>query len=78
MSLTESALKHIITVESTASNKWLRPDALSDVLDTYYANYQFNDKPRVSAICGIVPRVPSPYLKVKQGQVNELVDDKKS
>jgi hypothetical protein len=34
-SLSESALKHVITVKSTASNKWLQPDALSDVLHTY-------------------------------------------
>ena len=49
-SSTENALKHILNVESTVSNKWLRPDALSDALDTYYANYQLNDRPRVSAL----------------------------
>ena len=74
VSLTESALKHVITVESTSTDKWLRPDVLSDILDTYYANYQFNDKPRVSAIGSVgLSQSHTPYVKTKQGQVSETV-----
>ena len=71
VSLTESALKHVISVESTATDPWLRPDVLSDVLDNYYANYQFNDKPRVSAI-GTNQSLPyTSFSKMKTGQINE-------
>lgn len=71
VSLTESALKHVISVESTATDPWLRPDVLSNVLDNYYANYQFNDKPRVSAI-GTNQSLPyTSFSKMKTGQINE-------
>src|SRR5664279_2911785 len=56
-SLNESVLKHVLSTESTGDKKWLRPEALSDVLDTYYANFNFNDKPRASAIGVTAPRV---------------------
>lgn len=52
-SLHEGALGHLLRYESTLSNKWANVDQLSDVLDTYYANYDRFDKPKVSAIGAI-------------------------
>src|SRR5664279_5227255 len=60
-SLNESVLKHVLSTESTDDSKWLRPDALSDVLDTYYANFQVNDKPRASAIGVNAPRMQTSF-----------------
>jgi hypothetical protein len=49
--LNESVLKHVLTSESNNTDKsWLKRSELSDVLDTYYSNYQLNDRPRASAI----------------------------
>src|SRR5664279_3480788 len=59
-SLNETVLKHVLNAESTGDSKWLRPDALSDVLDTYYANFQVNDRPRASAIGVTAPRAQTP------------------
>ena len=49
-SLSESALKHVLTIESASNDDWLHPDVLCNVLDVYYANYDLDDRPRASAI----------------------------
>src|SRR5664279_88980 len=86
-SLNENVLKHVLNAESTGDSKWLRPDALSDVLDTYYANFQVNDRPRASAIGVTAPRAQtpvnnSPFNNARmgrgqgRGQSNEFGDGK--
>ena len=45
-SLSESALKHVLTIESASDVDWLIPDDLCNVLDIYYANYTIEDRPR--------------------------------
>lgn len=73
MSLSESVLKHIITIESAATGKWLLRHALSDALNTSYANYQLNDRARVSANGSNMRPSPGNYTKLKQGQTNESI-----
>jgi hypothetical protein len=87
-SLNESALKHVLHAESARADiKWLRPEALSDVLDTYYANFNFNDKPRASAIGATPSRGPA-SLNINannarsarsqgRGHVNEAIEGEK-
>ena len=48
--LGESALKHVLTIESASNDDLLHPDVIYNVLDIYYVNYNLDDRPRASAI----------------------------
>ena len=50
ISLTESTLKHVLTIDSASNDDWLHTDVLCNVLDVYYSNYNLDDRPRASAI----------------------------
>src|SRR5208282_4067661 len=49
-SLSESAVKHVLTIESASYEDWLNPNDLCNVLDIYYSNYNLDDRPRASSI----------------------------
>src|SRR5208282_1864260 len=49
-SLSESALKHMLTIESASNEDWLIPNDLCNVLDIYYLNYNLDDRQRASSI----------------------------
>jgi hypothetical protein len=48
--LPEGPLNHLLKVEASLPRKYALPDEAAEALDTYYANYDSRDRPRVSAI----------------------------
>ena len=58
--LPEGPLNHLLKVEASLTRKYATPDEMADILDTYYANYDFKDRPRASALgrpCSYAPPV---------------------
>ena len=48
--LSDSCLRHVLSVEAGTSRGWLDVDALSDCIDLYRANHTDADRPRAHAI----------------------------
>jgi len=48
--LSESCLRHVLSVEAGTTKGWLEAQALAECVDQFHANHFENDKPRASAI----------------------------
>jgi len=48
--LSEGCLRHVLSVEATATDGWLSVDKLAEAVDLYSSNHLANDRPRASAL----------------------------
>jgi hypothetical protein len=48
--LSDGTLRHILSIEASNKDGWLRANELADAVDVYTANHFSNDKPRASAV----------------------------
>ena len=48
--LSEGCLRHVLSVEASVADGWLRADKLAEIVDKYMANHFSNNRPRASAI----------------------------
>ena len=48
--LSEGCLRHVLSVEATATDGWLSVDKLVEAVDLYSSNHLANDRPRASAL----------------------------
>ncbi len=66
--LSEGCLRHILSVEATSTEGWVRTEKLAEIADLYLASYDKHNRPRTGVInrAGDVPakRTPPPATSV--------------
>jgi hypothetical protein len=73
--LPEGPLNHLMKVEASLPRKYASPDEAADILDTYYANFDSQDKPRASALRVVAGRslMRQSYKPASQPHVAKFV-----